>query len=104
MRQFADEIDLRRMVPSRNAASSGFCLHDPGREYLIYLPAGGKVAIHVGALIRSFNVVWFNPNTGVRMNDAPSVSSTTWSLTSPFGAADCVLHLKSRGTDDQKSK
>jgi uncharacterized protein DUF6298/collagenase-like protein with putative collagen-binding domain len=102
VRQFADQIDLKRMVPSRKAASSGFCLLDPGREYLIYLPAGGEVKIQVGDLVRSFDVVWFNPNSGVRKNDAPSASSTKWVLTSPFGTADCVLHLKSRPTDDQR--
>ena len=34
----ANRINLAAMVPRRDLASSGFCLANPGSEYLVYLP------------------------------------------------------------------
>lgn len=35
----ANRIDLARMVPRNGLASTGYCMANPGVEYLIYLPA-----------------------------------------------------------------
>ena len=37
-RAFAQRVDLVRMQPHNDLASSGYCLANPGTEYLVYLP------------------------------------------------------------------
>jgi hypothetical protein len=36
--KYAKRIDLRKMVPYTELASSQYCLANPGSEYLIYVP------------------------------------------------------------------
>lgn len=38
-RRWADRLDLTRTTPQGDLASTGYCLADPGREYLVYVPA-----------------------------------------------------------------
>ena len=95
-RQLAGEVSMRKMVPARTTASSGFCLQDIGREYLIYLPAGGDVTVHLSDAPGLFDVVWFNPNTGVRKSGNRCKGTGTRTLASPFGPVDVVLHMKKR--------
>ena len=40
-RRYAERMDLAAMAPSKDVASTGYCLAAPGKEYLVYLPAGG---------------------------------------------------------------
>ena len=35
---YANRMNLATMTPRDNLASSGYCLANPGEEYLIYLP------------------------------------------------------------------
>lgn len=39
-RRWAARLDLRRVTPQGELASTGYCLADSGQEYLIYIPAG----------------------------------------------------------------
>ncbi len=41
-RRWAARLDLRRVTPHGELASTGYCLADSGREYLIYVPASGE--------------------------------------------------------------
>lgn len=43
-RRWADRVDLKRVTPQGELASTGYCLADRGREYLIYLPASAVTA------------------------------------------------------------
>jgi Family of unknown function (DUF6298)/Putative Ig domain/Putative collagen-binding domain of a collagenase len=62
-RAYAKRIDLIHMVPRGDLASSGYCLANPGREYLIYLPAGGKATVELSGASWTFTAEWFNPDT-----------------------------------------
>ena len=41
--RYARRMDLAAMTPQSTLASTKFCLANPGREYLVFLPGGGKV-------------------------------------------------------------
>ena len=62
--RYAERLDLAAMVPSKDVASSGYCLAAPGRAYLIYLPEGGKVSVDLSQASGKFSVEWFHPETG----------------------------------------
>jgi hypothetical protein len=55
--RYARKVNLAAMTPQGELASTGFCLAEPGQEYLVYLPeaartvdlsaASGSVAVEV---------------------------------------------------------
>jgi hypothetical protein len=47
---FLARFDLNAMAPDSEFVSRGFCLTEPGRQYLIFLPRGGDVDIDLTAV------------------------------------------------------
>ena len=47
---FLAQFDLNRMIPDRDYVSRGFCLTEPGQQYLIFLPEGGHVRVDLTAV------------------------------------------------------
>ncbi|NUQ01292.1 MAG: hypothetical protein HUU35_15710, partial [Armatimonadetes bacterium] len=44
-RRVAQQLNMAAMAPHGELASSGYCLAEPGRAYLVYLPGGGEVTV-----------------------------------------------------------
>ena len=62
-RAYAERMNLPAAVPHNELASTGFCIADPGTEYLIYQPKGGEdfsVELRAG----TYRYEWFNPAKG----------------------------------------
>ena len=62
--RYARCMDLAAMTPQSSLASTKYCLANPGKEYLVFLPGGGKVQIDVSAVRGPLAVEWFQPATG----------------------------------------
>jgi Chitobiase/beta-hexosaminidase C-terminal domain/Family of unknown function (DUF6298)/Putative collagen-binding domain of a collagenase len=91
--KYSQLVDLSSMSPSTELCSSGYCLINPGREYLVYLPTGGTVRVDLSAASGSFVVSWFSPLTG-RTTPGGTVSAGIPILfTSPIDG-DAVLYLQ----------
>ena len=63
-RIYATRIDLAASRPAGELASTGYCLTVPGREYLVYLPAGGTAKVDLSAAKGKLAVEWMHPITG----------------------------------------
>jgi hypothetical protein len=63
-RTWASRMDLAAMTPSTDIASTGYCLANPGREYLVYLPEGDQVALTLPPAYGSLQVEWMHPVDG----------------------------------------
>ena len=61
---FANRLDLAKCIPNNRLASTEYCLADPGKEYLVYVPSAGKVTVDLSAEGGSLAVEWFDPSTG----------------------------------------
>lgn len=55
-----------------------YCLADPGKTYVIYLPKGGKATVKLETGL--YNAFWFSAVTGERI-DLPQINGPSW--TSP---------------------
>jgi len=62
--RYVRRVNLAAMTPHSELASTEFCLADPGREYLIYLPTGGEATVDLSAAGGLFSVEWLNPADG----------------------------------------
>jgi hypothetical protein len=90
-RAYADRLNLERAVPSGGLSSTGYCLADPGSQYLVYQPSSGEFTLTVVAGTYAYE--WFNPSTGaVAATGTVSVGSETRSFAPPF-SGDAVLLL-----------
>src|SRR5262249_53767258 len=91
--KYSQLVDLSAMSPSSEVCSTGYCLINPGREYLVYLPSGGTVRVDLSAASGSFVATWFSPITGQTTSGGTVSAGIPILFTSPI-AGDTVLYLQ----------
>jgi len=123
-RIYADKVNLARMLPRCDLASTEYCLANPGREYLIYLPSDpywienrfrGRtgywrlewlfrkfrelfkltVTVDLSAASGKLGAEWFNPSTGNVLSGGTTTGGAKQTFKAPF-RRDAVLYLASR--------
>jgi hypothetical protein len=92
-RQFARRIDLRRVVPRPELATTRYCLADPGSEYLVYQPGSGAFTVDLRGTSRLFRAEWFDPDAGRTVRSSTVRGGTVTTFTPPF-SHDAVLYLR----------
>jgi hypothetical protein len=92
-RLYAEKINLAAMTPQDALASSRYCLANPGKEYLIYLPDGGEVTADLSAVEGSVMVEWFNPQTAEKRAGDKVHGGAMRPFRAPFDR-DAVLYLR----------
>ncbi len=92
--KFAERMDLINMSPDLNIGSSTYCLANKGAEYLIYLPNTNVVSVNLTDSPGSYNVEWFNVDSGETIVSDSISGGANISMTSPFKSKDAVLYLK----------
>src|SRR5437867_11877692 len=90
---YSQFLSLSAMTPSSTVCSSGYCLVNPGAEYLIYMPSGGQISVDLSGTSQKFLANWFNPATGVTVSGNSIGGGGQITLTSPF-KRETVLHLE----------
>lgn len=92
VRRIADGLDLARMTPQDKLASTGYCLANPGLDYLVYLPTGGVVTVDLSAAGGELAVEWLDPDTGKTVAAGPVPGGAIRELTAP-SAKPTVLRI-----------
>ncbi len=88
---YASKLDLERAVPSASLCSTGYCLAEPGHQYLVYQPGSGSFKLMVTA--GSYRAEWFNPATGQASDGGTmTLAAGQRTFTPPF-TGDAVLLL-----------
>jgi hypothetical protein len=80
------------MTPQNGLASTQYCLANPGKEYLVYLPSGVKVSVDLTAAKGVLAFEWFNPSMGKTTKTGTVPGGARRNFTVPF-AGDAVLYL-----------
>jgi len=83
------QINLVNMTPQDALASEGFCLANPGSQYLVYSPSGSFTLTTVAG---TYTYEWFNPSTHAVISTGSIAVGTSQSFTAPF-SGDAVLWL-----------
>lgn len=91
-RRVAEKLDLAAMTPRADLASTGYCLADPGRQYVVYLPEGGMVTVDISAVAGDLTVEWLDPDTGRTVAAGTVPGGAARQLTAPL-ARHAVLHV-----------
>lgn len=92
-RAFSLRINLAKARPAGDVASTGFCLANPGVEYLVYQQNGGE-AFTVKLPEGNFRYEWFDRAKGTA-SETGEIKGTAAAVSfrAPF-AGDAVLYLK----------
>jgi hypothetical protein len=77
------------------ARDGALCLAEPGRQYLLYDPDGGKLRLDLGdvADARPLRAEWLDPRSGERMEAGAVSGGGLRTLSAPF-PGDAVLVLR----------
>jgi hypothetical protein len=95
-RKLSEQLDLTSMTPQSDPASSGYCLTNPGKEYLIYIPREGDKETTLKLKPGTYSVEWINPSSGKRFELREHQSKTGEDIfVPPFNGA-AILHLRKR--------
>lgn len=94
-RRLADRVNLAAMIPRGELASSGYCLANPAREYLVYLPEGDEVKVDLSGAAGEFQVEWIHPVEG-QVIASPAVSGGASAMLKSPQAGATVLHLNKK--------
>lgn len=89
---FLQSLPFWRMTPQPELSSTGVCLGEVGREYVVYAPSGGTVTVDLTAAPGSFTARWFNPREGKFAEPFKIEGGGKRACPSPDGN-DWVLHL-----------
>lgn len=71
-----------------------YCLANPGQIYAVYLPAGGKVTVHLAP--GRYRAQWFDPNSGERIPIDTEVEGGAWNSPEAPGRNDWALLITRR--------
>ncbi len=82
------------LEPSDKLVNSGWCLANPGREYIVFQNEAGAFTLEIAKAASKLRAEWFNPQTGKRTS-AGKLGNGTANLTPPadWGKAPLVLHV-----------
>jgi hypothetical protein len=97
MKTFGDfwrSTEYWTLEPSDKLVSSGWCLANPGSEYIVYQKQPVPFTLDINGAQSSLQAEWFNPRTGKR-TPAASLNNGVAKLTPPsdWGNDPLVLHL-----------
>jgi hypothetical protein len=74
--------------------SGAYCLAEPGKVYVVYMPRGGSVTIDLEP--GRYQATWFNPRNGQRVPHSVA-EGQKWTSSPTPDAGDWVLYLKRIG-------
>ena len=86
-----------KLMPSDNLVNSGYCLAQPGREYIVFQKQAQPFTLEIAGAKSPLAAQWFNPQTG-KFSAAGAFENGRGSFTPPdgWGSAPQVLHLKAK--------
>jgi hypothetical protein len=94
-RRLAERINLAAMSPVKDVASTGYCLVSAGKEYLLYLPKGGKATVDLSAAKGELAMEWFDTANDKTVPAESVTGGGKREFTAPFAGA-AVLYLNAQ--------
>lgn len=82
LREFFEQTRYWRLQPADDLINTGYCLAEPGREYVVYLNKAAPFTLKLDGPGSALKPYWYNPLTGER-RDGVTLGSGTVTLKPP---------------------
>lgn len=92
-RRLAERVHLAAMLPDEQRASTGYCLVEPGRTYIVFAPEGGDIEVDLTEAQGALSVEWLEVATGNLMPAKAEIGGAKRTLHAEFAGA-AVLFLQ----------
>lgn len=89
-RRVAERVELGRMVPRADLASSGYCLADDGSTYIAYARDGANLILDLSDARGALTAEWIHPVRGESTTVEP-VAPGRREFVAPFGGGAALL-------------
>ena len=89
----ASQVSLARLSPRGDLSSTGYCLAEPGREYLVWAPAGRRLRVDLRGAPGSYRATWWHPLAD-HAEAGDRVEGGRWTELHPPFASGALLHLR----------
>jgi hypothetical protein len=86
-------MDLVSMSPNDDLATTGYCLANPEREFLVYLPEGDGVTVDLSRATGTLTCEWMQPEEGTITYGGRVEGGKKQGFAVPFGGA-AVLYVR----------
>ncbi len=93
LRDFFEGTSYWRMEPTEGLVSSGYCLAEKGREYVVFLNNAEPFTLKLEQLQQPLSAEWYHPHTGER-RPAGTLEEGTASLEPPAEWGDDPVALR----------
>ena len=92
---YSQQINLNKVSPMPDLASSGYCLAETNKSYLVWVDAGKYLTLNLRNTNGTFKAEWFNPKTQKTSIIEPIKGGDFVVLKAPF-ESDAVLFLSKK--------
>jgi hypothetical protein len=93
-RAYAMRMNLVAMPPRGDLASTGFCLANPGSEYLVFQPDDRReFTVNLTDAPGNFSAEWFDVSKGVKVSMSPAEGGAVLTFRAPFDGP-AAIYLK----------
>jgi hypothetical protein len=94
LKHFFAGFNFWKMKPLDNVANEGYCLGEPGREYVIFLNSAKPFLLNIDGPAADLTAEWFQPFTATGQK-AGRVGTGQHEMSPPaaLGVGPVVLHL-----------
>jgi hypothetical protein len=92
--QLARQLDVTTMTPQNRLTSTQYCLADPGKKYIIYVPKADQVQVDLSTHDRAFEAKWLDTALGNSERGPDIQGGRQVTLLPPFKDRDTVLVLR----------
>ncbi len=97
IREAAERLDLARAVPAGGLSSTGYCLADPGRAYLVYQPEREGLVLNLEEVHGELEIEWLDPVGGTTQTGEKTCGGTAVRFEPPFAPAVLRVWVPQRG-------
>ncbi|HET6558201.1 MAG TPA: DUF6298 domain-containing protein [Prolixibacteraceae bacterium] len=96
IRNVSTEVDLVNMVPHSELSTTTYCLANPGNEYIIFFPEGGKATVNLSQVKGEMDLQWFIPNLNKSVKGIKTIKGGYFAVLEPPYTGPAVLILKKK--------
>lgn len=96
IRKYADKMNLKEMTPHEELVTTKYCLANPGNEYLIYFPQGGKATVNLVDVKGELELEWFIPSLNRVVKGRFPLKGGYFAVVEPPYTGDAVLYMKKK--------